>query len=47
MPITITQHRDEADVEEREEDDGEDDVQQAEQPGGEEHPQREPCVASV
>ena len=41
------EHRDEPDVEDREEDDREDDVEQAEHRPGEEHPQRETGVATV
>ena len=41
------EHRHEADVQDVEQDDGEDDVEQAEQAAREEHPQREAGVAAV
>src|SRR5436305_1391863 len=46
QPDDDHEHRDQADVQVLEEDDGEDDVEQPEQGARDEHPQRESCVAT-
>ena len=46
MPIDDHEHRREPDVQDVEEHDGEDDVEQAEEPARGEHPQRQPPVTS-
>ena len=43
----LEDHRDDPDVEVRDQDGSEDHVQQAEQAAGQDHPQREPDIASI